>query len=54
MNQLTMPRLSMLIAISVMTVLLVDRFTLQVGADDKAQAPSLDPASSLTLENEEA
>ncbi|MDP6158058.1 MAG: OmpH family outer membrane protein [Phycisphaerales bacterium] len=54
MNQLTMPRLSMLIAISVMTVLLVDRFTLQVGADDKAQAPSLGPASSLTLENEEA
>jgi hypothetical protein len=54
MNQLTLPRLTMLVALSVTSLLLLDRFMPQVGADDKTQAPTLGPASSVTLENEDA
>ena len=54
MKQLSMHRLTMLAALAVTTLLLVDRFMPQVGADDKTQAPTLGPASALTLENEDA
>jgi len=54
MNQRTLPRLTMLVALSVASLLLIDKFMPQVGADDKAQAPTLGPASSVTLENEDA
>ena len=54
MNQRAIPRITMLVAFAVTGLLLVDRYLPQAGADDAAQPPSLGPASSLTLENEDA
>jgi len=52
MNQFTTPRLALLVALSALSLLFIDRLTTRVEADGDTKAPVLGPASSLSLESE--